>query len=278
MDSIRSGLSAALIMFVLMFVIALASPSAQKPPAPTFSDFLTHLERGDVEGVQMRTRDNSLRVSLERGPAFEIGYPPAYSRELMDRVSAADAEIEVEPAGRRWWEIVLPLFVLVAVIAGFCLFVVRRAAGSGMMGGFGRAPARQAGADAPTIGFESVAGADEAVEELREVVDFLRSPQRFRSLGARVPKGVLLIGPPGTGKTLLARAVAGEAGVPFFSLSRLRIRRDVRRRRRLRVRDLFQAGARSRAGDHLRRRTGRHRPYIAAPVLNWADTMSVSKR
>jgi cell division protease FtsH len=108
----------------------------------------------------------------------------------------------------------------VALLLGFGLLLLRRARGrAGRYSSFGRAPARQPAADGPTTRFSDVAGADEAVEELREITDFLARPARFKAIGARIPKGVLLYGPPGTGKTLLARAVAGEAGVPFFSIS-----------------------------------------------------------
>ena len=129
--------------------------------------------------------------------------------------------------------------------------------------------------DSPKIGFKDVAGADEAVEELHEIKEFLENPKKFQALGARILKGVLLYGLPGTGKTLLARAVAGEAGAVLLDL-RPRLRRDVRRRRRLRVRDLFeQAKQSSPASSSWTRSTPS--AAIAAPA-SAAATTSASRR
>ena len=125
---------------------------------------------------------------------------------------------------------------------------------------FGKSRAKRLSPDLPKIGFKDVAGVDEAVEELQEIKEFLADPRRFQALGARIPKGVLLYGPPGTGKTLLARAVAGEAGVAFFSISGLGLRRDVRRRRRQPGARPVQGGQGSGAVHHLRRRARRRRP------------------
>ena len=130
------------------------------------------------------------------------------------------------------------------------------------------------------ITFEDVAGIDEAVAELREVVDFLKTPDKYQALGGRIPKGVLLVGPPGTGKTLLAKAVAGEADVPFFSMSRLRFRRDVRRRRcRPRPRPV-RPGREPGPVHHLHRRTGRPgqdpRPASSSAATTSANRRSIS--
>ncbi|MDU0968351.1 MAG: ATP-dependent zinc metalloprotease FtsH [Actinomycetaceae bacterium] len=121
-----------------------------------------------------------------------------------------------------WWQGLLQIILMAAIFFGFIwLLNTRMGPGGGMFGpgAFGKSKAKSADADRPRVTFADVAGEDEAVEELREIHEFLSSPQKFRAVGARIPKGVLLYGPPGTGKTLLAKAVAGEAGVPFYSMS-----------------------------------------------------------
>lgn len=128
------------------------------------------------------------------------------------------ADYDAEPAPSPAWAMVVPAAMFVVMMAALSL-VMMRSGGMGSALAFSKSRPRVYGADDRRVTFESVAGHDEVVDELREVVDFLRTPNKFHALGGRIPKGVLLVGPPGTGKTLLARAVAGEAGVPFFSLS-----------------------------------------------------------
>src|SRR5712691_2718617 len=121
--------------------------------------------------------------------------------------------------GSPWWSILTSLLPFV-LLFGFWIFLMNKMQGGGSkVMSFGKSRAKRMTPDAPKIGFKDVAGVDEAVEELQEIKEFLENPKKFQALGARIPKGVLLYGPPGTGKTLLARAVAGEAGVPFFSIS-----------------------------------------------------------
>ncbi|MCE5267747.1 MAG: ATP-dependent zinc metalloprotease FtsH, partial [Planctomycetaceae bacterium] len=117
------------------------------------------------------------------------------------------------------WQSLMPMFVLMLLIMGIFFFMMRRLGGAGSAMAFGRSRGKLYAQEDLGVTFADVAGIDEAVDELREVVDFLRSPEKYQVLGGRIPKGVLLVGPPGTGKTLLAKAIAGEAGVPFFSLS-----------------------------------------------------------
>ena len=146
-----------------------------------------------------------------------------------------------------------PTLLLFAII----FFVMRRAAASGGGAGglmsFGRSRARRVEASDQSITFEDVAGIDEAKEELTEIVDFLKTPDKYLKLGARIPRGVLLSGMPGTGKTLLARAVAGEAGVPFFQMSASEFVEMIVGVGASRVRDLFAQAKAGRAGDHLHR-------------------------
>ncbi len=145
-------------------------------------------------------------------------------KKAVDEVSPADYffKIRVEmPAGTPWWMDWVPLLVTMGLFGVFWYFMMRQQTGSGKGGvmSFGKSRARLTDPSKNKVTFEDVAGADEEKEELREIVEFLKDPKRFTDVGARIPKGVLLVGPPGTGKTLLARAVSGEAGVPFFTIS-----------------------------------------------------------
>jgi cell division protease FtsH len=206
-------------VFGLLAVVNVMSADEPKPQ-PTFAEFLVALERGDVHDVVMRTRDNSVRVERAGGETYTVGYPDEYAPALVDQLRASETPFDIETGGGGLGGTLLRVLLPVAVLLGFGLLVLRRSkGGGGRYGAFGRAPARQPAPDGPKTSFDDVAGVDEAVAELREITDFLARPARFKAIGARIPKGVLLYGPPGTGKTLLARAVAGEAGVPFFSIS-----------------------------------------------------------
>ncbi len=151
----------------------------------------------------------------------------------------------------------LPIAILVILLL---LFMSQMQGGGSRVLNFGKSKAKMITKDTPKTTFADVAGADEAVEELHEIKDFLQNPAKYQALGAKIPKGVLLFGPPGTGKTLLARAVAGEAGVPFYSISGFRLRGDVRRCRREPGPRPLRAGQVQRAGDRVRGRDRRRRP------------------
>ena len=169
----------------------------------------------------------------------------------LDRAKLNEAlqEAQIEPAYERpppEWHAIVYMLVLPLAFLGLIFMVLRRAGGAGSALSFGRSRGRMHAQEDLEITFDHVAGVDEAVEELREIVEFLRSPGKYQALGGRIPRGVLLVGPPGTGKTLLAKAVAGEAGVPFFSLSGSDFVEMFVGVGAARVRDMFsQAGARS---------------------------------
>jgi len=219
-----------LIVGVIVLAIVLGtSVDRDEPQSWTFAQTLRHLDAGRVQEVRMDQGDNTLEVKLRQGREFEVGYPEQYADQLTDRLVRAERAGRIQSfdvSGRSdggWWN-VLRFALPMALFLGLWVFLMRRmyggGAGGGALGRMRRARAKvQTGVDAPTTTFRDVAGADEAVEELREIVEFLTEPRRFKALGARIPRGVLLTGPPGTGKTLIARAVAGEAGVPFFSIS-----------------------------------------------------------
>ena len=168
----------------------------------------------------MQTKDQNLEVTLKDGKTYVTGYPDNYGAQVTDAVDTAKVPFVVEGrGGSAWWGFLITLAPF-ALFFVFWIFLMNQMQGGGSkVMSFGKSRAKRMAPDQPKITFRDVAGADEAVEELEEIKEFLENPKRFQALGARIPKGVLLYGPPGTGKTLLARAVAGEAGVPFFSIS-----------------------------------------------------------
>jgi cell division protease FtsH len=217
-----------LIVIVLAFFASKLISNSDEAPATSFSTFLTQLENGDVKSVTMRTKDNSLEVRLDKPEKnkYTVGYPPGdYSEVLVNRLRQAQAagdlsDFDVKPARTNVLLSMIGWILPVIIFIGFWLFLMNQVQGGGSkVMSFGKSRAKRMSVDSPKITFRDVAGVDEAVEELHEIKEFLENPKKFQALGARIPKGVLLYGPPGTGKTLLARAVAGEAGVPFFSIS-----------------------------------------------------------
>ncbi len=167
-----------------------------------------------LEPVSERTGPRKTKFrSARRG----LGNDDNYLFQLLKQHGFTDVRAEETPSG--WWSDYAPLFLLTGLLVLGFLVVMRRLGGAGSAMAFGRSRGKLIAHEDVGVTFHDVAGIDEAVDELREVVEFLKTPEKFRMLGGRIPKGVLLVGPPGTGKTLLAKAIAGEAGVPFFSLS-----------------------------------------------------------
>ncbi len=163
----------------------------------------------------------ALNYTLADGKKGSVHYPGDQSAaNLQTEMSAHGVQFDSKgTGGSPWWSILTSLLPFV-LLFGFWIFLMNQVQGGGSkVMSFGKSRAKRMTPDSPKIGFKDVAGVEEAVEELQEIKEFLENPKKFQALGARIPKGVLLYGPPGTGKTLLARAVAGEAGVPFFSIS-----------------------------------------------------------
>jgi cell division protease FtsH len=223
----KSALFPILIVIVLAFFASKLISRSDQAPARSFAGFLEQVENGQVQTATLRTKDNSIDVRLKGTDKnkYQVGYPVDYSDILVTKLRAAKADglirdFDVKPARS---SVILSLLTYVLpflIFIGFWIFLMNQVQGGGSkVMSFGKSRAKRLSVDSPKITFRDVAGVDEAVEELHEIKEFLENPKKFQALGARIPKGVLLYGPPGTGKTLLARAVAGEAGVPFFSIS-----------------------------------------------------------
>jgi len=216
-----------LLVVILAFVAqrVISPDSGEKPP--TYNEFLQKVDDGEIKSVTVNTKNNSLDVTEEPtdggsgdGEKFETGYPPNTEQSLLNQLRENDVATTVKGTGGSSLLSMLTYILPFLLFFGFWIFLMNQMQGGGSrVMSFGKSKAKKMAVDAPKITFKDVAGADEAVQELHEIKEFLQTPKKFQSLGARIPKGVLLYGPPGTGKTLLARAVAGEAGVPFFSIS-----------------------------------------------------------
>lgn len=210
-----------LYLLVIMIAVTLIDAHGSQKSSKheiDYSGFMTKVEEGSVARVVIT--DNVLKGTLSDGTEFVATVPPN-DNELITKLRNKNVNIKVEnPIEPPWWSSllmsVLPMIIIVGAIA---YFMAGNNNGPGRLFSFGKSKARMTMPDNVKVNFSDVAGADEAKEELQEVVEFLKEPEKFSGLGAKIPKGVLLFGSPGTGKTLLAKAVAGEAGVPFFSIS-----------------------------------------------------------
>jgi cell division protease FtsH len=196
-----------------------------QPRDITITRFLDQVNRGEIEAVEILSRTNQVQGRLVgsqlAGDRFDVvaDYADGWEGELNELLRKQGVFYEVNNQPDGLWAILISLLPWVFLL-GFMIFIFMQMQGSGnRVMQFGKARARMVTKEQPKVTFNDVAGLTEAIEELQEIKDFLQNPDKYRALGAKIPKGVLLFGPPGTGKTLLAKAVAGEAGVPFLSIS-----------------------------------------------------------
>jgi cell division protease FtsH len=185
----------------------------------TLDEFEEAVRAGDVDTATVKDRSHEIRGELDGGHRYSVSFPQEFGDELTELLLANDVQLDTDQSGEALWVRLLFTMLPIVILLAGVLYLVNTMPGGSRSGGFGKSKARRLTGEEPQVTFDDVAGADEAVEDLREIRDFLADPDRFKAIGASIPKGVLLYGPPGTGKTLLARAVAGEAGVPFFSIS-----------------------------------------------------------
>ncbi|MEK4740208.1 MULTISPECIES: ATP-dependent zinc metalloprotease FtsH [unclassified Bacillus (in: firmicutes)] len=215
-----------LIFLVVIGIVSYFNGSTQKTTSVSYDKFITQLEKGEVRNVQLQPKNGVFEVkgqfkTSSQGEQF-VTYAPN-TEELQKKINdkAQGAEVKYQPAEETSaWVTFFTSIIPFVIIFILFFFLLNQAQGGGSrVMNFGKSKAKLYNDEKKKIRFRDVAGADEEKQELVEVVEFLKDPRKFAEVGARIPKGVLLVGPPGTGKTLLARAVAGEAGVPFFSIS-----------------------------------------------------------
>jgi len=212
-------------LIIIVLLVYLASqtllPGRSQQRKITYSEAIAEVENGNVNDVLFTPTRQQINLTLVDGRKVKVNYPtPQSATQFENLLQRQNVKFDSKGTGSSaWWSLIISFLPFVLLI-GFWIFLMNQMQGGGSkVMSFGKSRAKRMSPDSPKVTFKDVAGADEAVEELHEIKEFLENPKKFQALGARIPKGVLLYGPPGTGKTLLARAVAGEAGVPFFSIS-----------------------------------------------------------
>ena len=231
----------------MLWRLVSANGQTAREDEPSYSEFMGKIDAGDVKEVTMYLSPNSYELQGEfvRPPnhKFHVTIPKEVAPEVTKALREKTVPFKTKEVHSGDWVLILLNAAPLILLVGFCLFLMRQMqAGGNKALSFGKSRARLLSAQQKKATFKDVAGTDEAKEELQEIIEFLKDPQKFQKLGGRIPKGVLLVGPPGTGKTLLARAIAGEANVPFFSISGSDFVEMFVGVGASRVRDLFEQG------------------------------------
>jgi cell division protease FtsH len=219
---LRSPLFLILAAVLLVLVIAEVIGSSGGYKKVDTSTAIAAIQSGNAQKVTLVDRDQVVKVDLTDGSKIQAQYiepQGALLTKLVEETPPPDGQVSEVPTQGLLVSLLISLLPIVIVIGLLFFFMTQMQGGGSRIMNFGKSKAKMVSKDMPQTTFADVAGADEAVEELYEIKDFLQEPTKFQAVGAKIPKGVLLYGPPGTGKTLLARAVAGEAGVPFYSIS-----------------------------------------------------------
>ncbi len=209
-----------LMVLAALWIFVLFANRQQPAEQMSFSQFQQDVSEGQVVNATFYEGDQEIRGDLRDGKTYEVAYPLDSQADIVKELTAKGIRTDVDPQkGSALVGFLFQLIPIVLIIGAFLWIMNQSQAGGGRVMQFGKARAKQVTKDQPKTTFGDVAGVEEAIEELQEVKEYLQNPAKFQAMGAKIPKGVLLFGPPGTGKTLLARAVAGEAGVPFYSIS-----------------------------------------------------------
>jgi cell division protease FtsH len=218
----RSALFPLIVIVLLVYLASSQLMGGNKDEKKvTYSEFRNYVKTDQVENATFTPNKREIKFQLKDETDGKVNYPSDQSApEITALMEQHEVAFDSKGKGGSWWGSALLSLLPFVILIGFWIFLMNQVQGGGSkVMSFGKSRAKRMTPDSPKIGFKDVAGVEEAVEELQEIKEFLENPKKFQALGARIPKGVLLYGPPGTGKTLLARAVAGEAGVPFFSIS-----------------------------------------------------------